>query len=166
MQATHIMTAKQQAQTLLGQLKLRVLNDPEALAIEECGGRSFTRENLWSESEKLAKRLMEAGVRPGSIVAFTTKRSANFVLCLLAIWKCKAVCLPIDGSSPLARKKFILCDANAAFHIEELKGELSITSELTTNTKKLPKDCAYMIYTSGSSGKPKGVLVGHGATSR
>ncbi len=104
-------------------------------------------------------------------------RSAEAVIVFLAIWKCRAVFLPLDASYPRARLAYMVADAKASLVIG-LDASLATSSRVLdwptvrqgaharpakVDPHSVPDDLAYIIYTSGSTGQPKGVAVKHRA---
>ena len=153
---------------------------PQALAIQSAD-TSLSYRQLDERSNQLARCLQVAGACPESIVALCLPRGTDFVVAMLAILKTGAVYLPLDSSLPSARIRDMLADAGALAIIS--CEEFNQNSEVDCQTILLDRDkimidtypitsistqlklenTAYLIYTSGSSGKPKGVSVSHRA---
>jgi len=136
------------------------LTPSEAIAVTSVDG-SFTYGQLLHRSQALAGRLIRRGAGNGTIVAIEMERSIDLPVAVLAIWQAGAAYLPIDPAYPATRKAFLLQDSGAAFSITEadfdgLDAETECQSCATD-----PDSIAYFIYTSGSSGEPKGVSVTH-----
>jgi len=131
-------------------------------------------------ANRLALRLKQRNVKPGTIAAIMVRPSTGMITALLGILKAGAVFLPIDSAYPRERIQYMLTDSNARV--------LVTTSDLAKNVEKggtyeiifeesfeipdsylsihllfspLPSSPAYVIYTSGSTGRPKGVIVAH-----
>ncbi|MCP3850257.1 MAG: amino acid adenylation domain-containing protein [Gammaproteobacteria bacterium] len=162
----------------------QVAEDPETVVLQS-GSISLTRQQLDEQSNQLAHYLIEQGAKPEKIIAISLPRRVEMIIGLLAILKTGAAYLPIDPDTPIKRIRYMLqqCDALALLSIEEYQKQFtSINSQLIifeavqsqlnqasvkqTDITSLESDLAYVIFTSGSSGEPKGVLLEHGGLSR
>ncbi|MFD8495120.1 non-ribosomal peptide synthetase [Amycolatopsis sp. NPDC059657] len=122
-------------------------------------------------TRSIVTALARAGVGTETVVAVTTGRSRLAASSLLAVWWLGATAVPIDDRNPAERIDYILEDAKAEVLIAS---EIPAPSELpvidpetgaeptTTSPVLADRDsCAYLIYTSGTSGKPKGVEISY-----
>ncbi|MDT5082144.1 MAG: hypothetical protein QOJ80_6781, partial [Mycobacterium sp.] len=150
---------------------------PEAVAIR-CGDRSLSYRELDEAANRLAHVLAGLGAGPGQYVALLFNRSVEAVTAILAVLKSGAAYLPIDPAQPDARVQFMLADAapiaalSTAGLIERLTGcglpVIDVTDgrvgDLPTAALVAPaaEDVAYLMYTSGTTGTPKGVAITHG----
>ncbi|WP_162562120.1 AMP-binding protein, partial [Mycolicibacterium hassiacum] len=147
------------------------------------GGRSWTYGELDAASNRLAHRLIGAGVGPGDAVVVLLERSAEAVAAILGVLKAGAVYVPIDPVVPDARIGFIVHDATPKVVVSarELTGRIAgfgvpvidVTDPglarcpATAPTVSVaPDDLAHIIYTSGTTGQPKGVAVTHANVTR
>jgi amino acid adenylation domain-containing protein len=134
---------------------------PDRIAITD--HRSISYRQLNDQSDILARSLQEKGVTPGTIVAIQIERSILLIIGLLAILKTGAAYLPIDPSYPEERKRFMLSDSNAKVLVSDIGANLVFARD--THHLHLPPapapSLAYILYTSGSTGTPRGVMVEH-----
>lgn len=154
-----------------------VRRNPEAQAVIAEDG-AFTYDALNHEANKLAHYLRnQCDVSTGSVVGIMTERSARLIVGMLAILKAGAAYLPIDPSCPKERVRHMLEETNAAvvltdssnlFDLDFFNGALfaldiqmaSLASSGHYASNRLSSEnLAYIIYTSGSSGTPKGVMI-------
>ncbi len=140
----------------------------------------LTYKELNALSNKLANHLKQVyKVKPNQLIGLMAERSENLIVALLGIMKAGAAYVPIDPSLPEERKNFIISDAkislvlidsNQIYNIQndqialfalDMQLELLDESEDNLEHEAEPGDLVYVIYTSGTSGKPKGVTVRH-----
>lgn len=134
---------------------------------------------LWSRAEQVAHALVEGGVRRGEFVGVCLPRSTDLAAALVGVLRAGATLVPLDPSYPDARLRAMLDDSGVRFVV----GGKPQKKRLATQERQvfLPDDMhtlaqptslpnfpesgeqAYLMYTSGSTGGPKGVVVGHEA---
>lgn len=152
---------------------------PDSTAIiyqDEC--ISFNGLNQFSSN--LAWHLQELGIGSGSLVGIYLQPSANLAISILAVLKSGAAYIPLSQNFPEERIRFILQDANAELVITDnslapapVFGQTQSyipdwQKVKSPDEKRLPRnilvkasDLAYILYTSGSTGNPKGVMIEH-----
>ena len=143
-----------------------------ALVSESCAMARLTYGDLEIRANRLAHTLMRHGMGPGRIAALNMSRTAEFVVAMLATLKTGGAYLPLDPRLPDHRRTFILQDTRAIVIIGGQPCEAEIphidpndlfeTAEQAPNIDVTPDDLAYTVFTSGSTGEPKGVMITHG----
>jgi len=144
----------------------QALAHPEAVAAVQ-GRLSLSYRDLNRRANRLAHHLLNQGVQPGESVAIALPRSLDLLICQLAILKCAAVYVPLDVNAPVERQAFIVQDSGAHRVLSSL-ADLNLEALSTRNPElqTSAESVAYILYTSGSTGAPKGVQVPHRAISR
>jgi amino acid adenylation domain-containing protein len=149
---------------------------PDAPAVV-CSAGTLTYRQLTSQATAVARALIADGVQPDEPVALLAERSADLVVAMLGILKAGACYLPLSSSYPPERCRLILKEAGCRLlltdgapvdgvgvHVRPLKpasnGAVPFPSALPSGEIS-PERLAYVMYTSGSTGSPKGVAVTH-----
>ncbi|MCC6436795.1 MAG: amino acid adenylation domain-containing protein [Acidimicrobiales bacterium] len=134
---------------------LRVAGDGPALID---GSQQLSGTQLAERIESVAAWLQERGVRPGTRVGLQLARSADAVIALHAVGVAGGAFVPLDPTYPEARLRHIVQDAELTLVLEELP------DCPPASPRPVPvdvDDLAYVLYTSGSTGPPKGVPITH-----
>ncbi|MFE1251023.1 amino acid adenylation domain-containing protein [Streptomyces sp. NPDC058766] len=148
--------------------------DARALVFEDT---ELSYAELDARATRLARRLVRRGAGPDRVVAVALPRSADLVVALLAVLKAGAAFLFVDMAYPARRIAHLLEDSAAALVVTdgESAGSLPVSepvlvvdpapddaSPVDPEVALAPHHPAYVVYTSGSTGVPKGVMVTHG----
>ncbi|OLR91886.1 non-ribosomal peptide synthetase [Actinokineospora bangkokensis] len=163
-----------------GLVSARARVSPDALAVE-CGGVRMTYAELDRASGSVARRLRGLGVGPGVFVGLCLERSAEVVVLLLGILKAGGSYVALDPSHPEARLRWVVEDVQPGLLIasEPLRAVLPPCGVPLVTPGDLigqdaepeegglpagdPERLAFITYTSGTTGRPKGVMHVHGS---
>ncbi|WP_308248560.1 non-ribosomal peptide synthase/polyketide synthase [Nocardia sp. MH4] len=170
------------AETMLDRFAAIAARHPHAVAVK-AEGATLTYGELDAWSNRLARRLVGAGVGPETLVAVALPRSVELAVALLAVLKAGGGYLPIDPNYPADRIEYVLDDARPLCAIANADTGLArdwfggpvidpaaenltgfAATPLTAADRRaplVPANTAYVIYTSGSTGRPKGVVIPH-----
>ncbi|MFI6757532.1 amino acid adenylation domain-containing protein [Micromonospora sp. NPDC050417] len=153
-------------EAILSQAALR----PDAVAVSSPGG-DLTYAELEAWSRRVAVGLVAVGVRPGDIVGVSLPRDHLLPAALLAVWRAGATYLPLDPEHPAERLAWMAADGGAGVVLTRGPAPAGLpgldVDELATDQGARvlpapdPEGLAYITYTSGSTGQPRGVETTH-----
>ncbi|WP_053645762.1 MULTISPECIES: amino acid adenylation domain-containing protein [unclassified Streptomyces] len=147
-------------------------------------GPAVTYRDLWRGAGAIAARLRGEGIGPGDVVGLAALRSTELVVALIGVLRSGAAFLPLDSGYPRARLEHMLDDARVGVvlgHRETAERfaaggrtvlllddgpapwSASAVAESLLPPPPAAEDLAYVLYTSGTTGAPKGIAMPHGA---
>ena len=161
-------------------IERQAIQFPDAVAVS-CEQRSLSYAELNSQADQLARRLRDQSVVAGDCVALRVERSPEMLVAILGILKSGAAYVPLDSAQPRQRLQQILTDCGATAVVVQSRNieaftdfdgaiicpdEVPLSAEqgvfdTATDAKSTADGLAYIMYTSGSTGQPKGVEVTH-----
>ena len=178
--------------TLPELFQARATATPDVVAVA-CGDTVLSYAELNGAANRLARLLVAHGAGLGSVVAVAMERSAELIVALLAVAKAGAAYLPVDAGYPAERVAGMLADARPALVLTDAAmagrwpdtGAMPVVLTQDLRTAAIlagldrgdlddadrggvltPSHPVYVMFTSGSTGVPKGVVVPHVAVDR
>ncbi|CDG20246.1 putative non-ribosomal peptide synthetase [Xenorhabdus poinarii G6] len=168
-------TSPQKFISTITMIAKKVQEHPEAIALRY-HDRRWRYEKLWLASGKIASTLISEGVVQNTPVAIALERSPTLIALMLGVMRAGGVCLPLDLSYPASRIAAMIEQAQPIRVIVDDKSAslLNIATVPTISVDTLlngnphvptidiaPEQLAYLLFTSGSTGQPKGVAMPH-----
>lgn len=145
-------------------------NDADAISFK---GESISYSSLEKEVELLARSIVQQAPTE-KLIGISTERSISQIIAVLAIHHAGKAYLPLDTSLPITRLQQLIAESGLTYYISTdsssfIHEQLSLlpihkesVNAMIENTG-IENDTAYVLFTSGSTGIPKGVSMGHSA---
>ena len=162
--------------TIIDLFREQANKTPENIAVIY-QNKKITYRELDSITEKLAKYIVSFGIKAEDAVSILVNKSEKMPICSLGVLKSGAAYEPLDPTYPSERLEFMMKDSNAKLLIadEELlplipnyNGPVLLTKDIDKLENKnvllnnpKPEDLFILLYTSGSTGIPKGCMIEH-----
>lgn len=153
---------------------------PDASALATAG-RSYSYGDFTTESNRLGRWMLQQGAGPDSVVALSFGRSPELIIAMFAVLCAGAAYLVLDPEYPLERARYMLADAKPVLLLTDEAGFARWATNDASGTpvfshprlrenlrtfdsgpmvpRAQPDNLAYVVYTSGSTGHPKAVMV-------
>lgn len=163
--------------------QIKLIPDKTALVLE---GKNISYRELNDQAGIIADQLISMGVKSNQFVACYFNQSIDRIICLLGILKSGAAYIPLETHYPIDRINFLLTDSDPLVLItsesliniaeevkipvltfEDMLSDSSVSSPLkrSYSATHKPSDLMYVLHTSGTTGKPKGVQIEHRSVS-
>ena len=136
---------------------------PNAIAAVH-GNRRLTYRELNTRANQLARALLERGLTRESVVGVKTERNLDWLTAVLAIFKAGGAYLPIEPHFPIERIAKMVSRAGAKLVLTQASIEAAYKEEHAASDLGIvvgPDQLAYIYFTSGSTGEPKGAMCEH-----
>ena len=142
-----------------GLVRAELSRNPDDCAFRE-GAQSWSRKALKDAAQVLVMRLEAQKIAPGEPVLIDIGASFDMVAALCAVAMAGGIAVPIDPDLPAARRQAIAEDVAPRLVLRrDTSGKVDLATNATS--PRLAPELAFLVYTSGTSGTPKGVEIGH-----
>ncbi|KAJ3011665.1 hypothetical protein HKX48_006711, partial [Thoreauomyces humboldtii] len=157
--------------------------NPDRVALHLEDSSTISYGEMDARANKLARKLRQAGIGRQDIVPLCIDKSGEMVIAIFAVLKAGAGYVPLDPHSPAARHQiaidktdarlvitksdhrelFASCRSVTVVYIDEDWGQEMLSGKPLPSFQRGEDDVAYVIMTSGTTGQPKGCVIGHRA---
>jgi amino acid adenylation domain-containing protein len=143
-------------------------------------GETLSYQLLNQRANQLAHYLIASGIQPGEPVTLFLERSLEMIIAILAVLKAGGVYIPLDTNYPVGRLQRMLADTRSKVILtqqqlqprvpQDIPHIICLDDEIPDNyahsdtdppVTRRGTDLAYIMFTSGSTGQPKGITIRH-----
>lgn len=144
---------------------------PDAIAVEQAGQPVMTYRALVRQASRVGAAIAARGLGRDDVVGLAIDKSPGWIAGMLGAWWAGAAWMPLDSSQPAQRRRAAIERSGCRLAVVSARGDDALTLdsmalEEVGDAEAPPAECApaslaYVIFTSGTSGAPKGVAVDH-----
>ncbi|MFC8124229.1 amino acid adenylation domain-containing protein [Streptomyces sp. NPDC057302] len=175
--ADHGRATRQPPSCLHRIIERQARRSPDAVAVVDPGAR-LTYRQLDEQADQVAQMLRKHGVGPDQPVAISIGHTRHLLVAMLGVLKAGGAYLPLDPELPEARTQDMLSrsgcvliltgpdtaqDQAGTIRCLRVDGRPATEQRVGPQTEVTPENLAYILFTSGSTGVPKGVMLPHRA---
>ncbi|MER2054842.1 MAG: AMP-binding protein, partial [Clostridia bacterium] len=152
---------------LLHTIHTFALTQPEKIALNDCGGTAVTYAQLINLSGRVYHYLRKLGIGREDMVNILLPRGVDPFIAMIGVWRAGAAWVMLEEGYPAERVNYIQNDCGCALVLDQAVWQEAMAEEPLEGWETVDDhDAAFAVYTSGSTGNPKGVLHEYGNVDR